>query len=593
MNRHLPFAALMALSLIAGALTFPHYGESWDVNGLSKYASSTFSLYQGLAGEGDVSPDSIQDELALGNYGPAYMVLLEGVDSLSTDQLEDGSGPIQHLLSFLTFQLGVAALYMLALRWMSPVAAFGTVLLFAAQPVLWGHAFINPKDIPFMSFFLLTLVGGFRLADRLQPVPMDRRTLLILAVFWLLPFGLIFIGSDAILKWIDALVRSAAAGGTNIFSFTASHITTAAPELYVQRYSKLFIQFAFLYLLLSIPVVLLYLRRTNRGVASELVALVAAGVLLGLAISIRSVGMFAGVLVAAFALRQHRTKALMHLSLYVAIAAAALYVLWPYLWVDPAGRLVESIQTMSRYPWTGSVRFGGVDQPAVNLPPSYLPVMLGIQLTEPVWPLFAAGLVTALISLRQHRELILLVSLWFALPLLGLIAIRAVLYDNFRQVLFLLPPIFLLGGLAIEKVRWPAVQWTGIFLMALPGILGILKLHPYEYVYYNNIVGGVDGANRNYEMDYWGTSYREAALWLNTAAPPNARIWAEGPAHLLGKYLREDLKLYSSYESERAEDYHFIVALNRYDLDLTAFPQANVVHTIERQGAVLAVIKEP
>jgi hypothetical protein len=30
---------------------------------------------------------------------------------------------------------------------------------------LWGHAFINPKDIPFMVFCLFTLWSGFRLVD--------------------------------------------------------------------------------------------------------------------------------------------------------------------------------------------------------------------------------------------------------------------------------------------------------------------------------------------------------------------------------------------------------------------------------------------
>jgi len=40
------------------------------------------------------------------------------------------------------------------------------------------------------------------------------------------------------------------------------------------------------------------------------------------------------------------------------------------------------------------------------------------------------------------------------------------------------------------------------------------KLHPYEYVYFNELVGGLPGAGRNFETDYWGTSYKEAALWL-------------------------------------------------------------------------------
>ncbi|HEY0720038.1 MAG TPA: hypothetical protein VGE50_02170, partial [Gammaproteobacteria bacterium] len=35
------------------------------------------------------------------------------------------------------------------------------------------------------------------------------------------------------------------------------------------------------------------------------------------------------------------------------------------------------------------------------------------------------------------------------------------------------------------------------------------RLHPYEYVEYNRAVGGVAGAQRLFELDYWSTSLRE------------------------------------------------------------------------------------
>ena len=71
---------------------------------------------------------------------------------------------------------------------------------------------------------------------------------------------------------------------------------------------------------------------------------------------------------------------------------------------------------------------------------------------------------------------------------------------------------------------------------ALPGIIDGLRLHPYEYIYYNRLVGGVQGAFRRFELDYWGTSYREAAAYLDAAAPANATVWVEGPTHLLQEY---------------------------------------------------------
>jgi hypothetical protein len=120
-----------------------------------------------------------------------------------------------------------------------------------------------------------------------------------------------------------------------------------------------------------------------------------------------------------------------------------------------------------------------------------------------------------------------------------------------------------------------------------------VSLHPYEYIYYNRFIGGVDGAANRFELDYWGTSYREAAEYVNQVAPPNATVWLEGPAALFQLYAREDLKTYSTNEAERADHYDYVVATTRYNLDETAYPDAEIIYEIKRGNAVLTVIKKP
>ena len=239
-------------------------------------------------------------------------------------------------------------------------------------------------------------------------------------------------------------------------------------------------------------------------------------------------------------------KAFPTLIIYAVFALAAMYATWPYLWPNPIGHLIESLRVMSQYPWPGQVLFNGVEYASTDIPRSYLPVLLGIQLTEPVWVLFFAGLTVAVVGFvkkREYVELLVLTLVWFVLPLTGFIVSRTPLYDNFRQVFFILPPVFLMAGVVFEKVKWRI--WL-IALVVLPGVIGIVRLHPYEYIYYNTFIGGETGALRRFELDYWGTSYREAADWLNEAAPPDANVWVDGPAHLLDMYLREDLNLYST-----------------------------------------------
>ena len=71
-----------------------------------------------------------------------------------------------HLTNFLTFLGGVFFFHRVALRLLPRGLALFVTVLFATQPVLFGHAFINQKDTPFMAFFALTLVLGLSMAER-------------------------------------------------------------------------------------------------------------------------------------------------------------------------------------------------------------------------------------------------------------------------------------------------------------------------------------------------------------------------------------------------------------------------------------------
>jgi len=226
-----------------------------------------------------------------------------------------------------------------------------------------------------------------------------------------------------------------------------------------------------------------------------------------------------------------------------------------------------------------------------------MPVLLAIQLTEPVWVLFAIGLVVAIYGAIKRRteslELLALTLIWFVLPLVTFVIVRPTMYDNFRQSFFIVPPIFFMAGLAFEQIRKPVLQSALIALVVLPGLITSVKLHPYEYIYYNQFVGGVNDAAHRFELDYWGTSYREAAQELNHMAPSNANVWVDGPAHILETYARSDFHLYSAYEAERADHYDAVVTLARYNQEKTSFPDASIVYAVSRDGAVLTVIKKP
>ena len=582
----------MAVALIVGVLILRQYGESWDELQFFKYADNAINSYFTWPTTGDIPLTGNTYD----NYGPAFVIGVDLGARILTHITTFTTSDARHLLYYFTWLVGIWAFYAFAKRWLSQIAAIGATLLFATQPLLWGHAFISPKDIPFLAFFLLSLEFGFRMVDNLPDAPQPNKSLLVLTALWLAAVFGLFIATPFIHTWIDNLVRAAASGQTNIISSIASDIHKVEPEVYVQKYFVYFLWArSFLFLLSSF--IIFWLWRKIPGAFHFLFSILPAAILLGITTSIRVLGPFAAVFAAFYAFRKHGKKSIPAIVVYGTVALFAMYLTWPYLWLNPIANFMESVRVMSAYPWQGQVLFNGADYASTNLPFSYLPVLLGIQLTEPVWFLFAAGLaVTVIGSIKKRTESLVLLALtlvWFILPLIVFIVTRSPLYDNFRQIFFILPPVFLMAGVVFEKIKKQAWQIVVIALCIFPGVLYGVRLHPYEYIYYNKFIGGEAGAFRKFEMDYWGTSYREAADWLNKNAPANSTVWVEGPAHLLGLYLRPDLKLYSTYEAKRADHYDFDVALTRYNLDLTSYPNAKIIYEITRDDAILTVIKKP
>ena len=85
----------------------------------------------------------------------------------------------------------------------------------------------------------------------------------------------------------------------------------------------------------------------------------------------------------------------------------------------------------------------------------------------------------------------------------------------------------MLAGLGVDQliaiVKLPILKAALLMIMVLPGVYSCIQLHPYEYIYYNSIVGGVQGANRKFELDYWVTSFRESLYYINEVAKPKTK----------------------------------------------------------------------
>ena len=612
-SERFPIIILMTIALLIGMITVRNYGESWDELQLYKYAHNSLAAYSTWPRTGDIPLTGDWFE----NYGPAFM-MFSTLATPALTRLGFLAVDARHLLYFLTFLLGVWSFFEICKRWMSTIAALGATLLFATQPLMWGHAFINPKDTTLLAMMLLSIHLGLKMLDFLfglqagsaidaltsawAGAPKSTRRLLVAAtLIWLITILVLFGGTLFWSNWFDSSVRAAAGGQQTFLSplilRVASNIYKVPPEIYIQKFLVAFIQIRALIFWGSTLTLLWLYWRWLPSALRLLRIIIPASIVLGLTSSIRIFGPLAGILVAQHSLHNAGRKSILVLAIYAMFAVFVMYATWPYLWPDPIGHLVETVTIMSHHPWQGSVLFNGITYAATDLPASYMPTLLAIQLTEPVWVLAALGLAVTIIGLIKKRndsgDLLALALIWFILPLATFIIRRPTMYDNFRQAFFILPMVFVLTGVVFDQIRQPLIQGLVILLLITPGIVNIIRLHPYEYVYYNTFVAGVGGAFRNFELDYWGTSYRELALELNRIALPNSTVWVEGPTHILDTYARPDLRLYSTYEAERADHYDHVVTLSRLQADQLVYPEAPVIFSVTREGAVLAVIKKP
>lgn len=168
-NRNVPIIILILVGLLIGLFTFQDYGFSWDEPLFYGYADALGYAYtpsNWFSGHFDLNLSYGPSGDDHKNRGPAYLLLArEPVYLLEKFGADTASA--WHLINFLTFLLGVYFLYRICERFVNPWAAFAACALFMFQPLLWGHAFINPKDPPFLVFLTGSIFLGLRMVDQL------------------------------------------------------------------------------------------------------------------------------------------------------------------------------------------------------------------------------------------------------------------------------------------------------------------------------------------------------------------------------------------------------------------------------------------
>lgn len=501
-------------------------------------------------------------------YGMWYETIIVGVcKAFHIDNYQTARHIFNSLMGFLAI-LSAALLAKNISGWR---AAVFTLLLFAFSPRFIGHAFNNPKDVPFAAIFMLSLFLIYKLIQE-YPKPSIKRTI----------FTAIVIG----------LTIGIRIGGLLLYAY------------------------------LGFFVVIYYIWKNKASTYFEKNNLKIAG---------RYLISYISIIVLAFGLA---------------------ILTWPYLLEAPIQHTKDTFDTMSQYSIALRQLFEGSLQWSDVLPWYYTPKY--IFMTIPIAVI--VGLVLFFVCCwrkKEDRFWAFFVFFTFFFPVFWIVFTKANVYGGWRHAMFAYPPMVVAAGWGFDAlVKWiesklginneqliinnedgkkvsaekyntkqendgrdaiNRVSAKGILVNVASVIVLLVLLigpirhicanHPYEYVYFNELAGGVDKAYGNYELDYYYHSTREASEWIIANAEPNpdgskikVATWHTAS---VGYFFRNDTAkfapLFSRWYEKGNNDWDYAIftitgMAPEQIKNAGAFPPPDCIKTIDVDGKPICLI---
>lgn len=203
---------------------------------------------------------------------------------------------------------------------------------------------------------------------------------------------------------------------------------------------------------------------------------------------------------------------------YLILVALIIYIAgWPWAWTSPVSHLGEYFRLQLIHDSVPVYVLGNTYE---RVGWWYTPLMFLTTTPAFVLLFFVIGSVYAVRKCRIWDKLILVNALYpivfFSLPFVYR-------YDWVRLYVAAYPFVCLLAGRGIMVVIGSlrsSMRPLGIIIILLVWITtvyySVIRIHPWESSYYNELVGGISGASRlGFETEYWGNAYLGVLPWMN------------------------------------------------------------------------------
>ena len=243
-----------------------------------------------------------------------------------------------------------------------------------------------------------------------------------------------------------------------------------------------------------------------------------------LATSVRSMGIFSVFLILFFYILENLEEqnfSIKKIRIFILIFLLYFfftYLLWPFLWLDPINNFFISLKSFANYGWGGSILYLGEYVKANNLPWHYTIVWIFVSNPIIYILLFIIGLYKIVFNFfanlnklwkNSNEKIDLFIFAFFLGPLIAVIIFNSTLYNGWRHLYFIYPSLIYISILGLNyllniKINklYRNATLSIIFLAIFINILNIIKLHPFQNIYFNFLVE--KKANSLFDIDYWG-----------------------------------------------------------------------------------------
>jgi len=259
--------------------------------------------------------------------------------------------------------------------------------------------------------------------------------------------------------------------------------------------------FAVMYFI-SLSLIYLFGKK-DRNSSLEMISL---GIILGITQSMRIIGysLYGIYLFNAYLNNKlFRKDTFQQLFLLLGISHLFMYLTYPFISQDIFNVVTLFKITKEFTPWNGEILYLGQFITREQRPWHYLFIWLLIST-----PIYITIMHFVSLKLAKENKLLRILLFTIYLNFVAYLLLKPIIYNGVRHFLYILPLLSITAGIAtiqlLNRVKY--IYLAFVFYV----VYQMAKLHPYEYIYFNDFAKYTFPIEKTFETDYWGASYKEA-----------------------------------------------------------------------------------